>query len=48
MEQITVVDRESRDSHRMVLEDIHIKLRGATPTLMNGYQMSDLYMPFLQ
>ena len=29
IEKITVLDREPRDSHRKVLESIHIKLRGA-------------------
>ena len=48
MDQIPVVDRESRDSHRKVLEAIHIKLSGATLNCKNGYQLSDLYMPLLR
>ena len=30
IEQITVLNREPRDSHKKVLESIHIKLRGGT------------------
>ena len=47
IDQITVLDPESRDSHRKVLEAIHIKLRGATLNLKDGYQLPDLYMPLL-
>ena len=47
MDQITVLDRESRDSHRKVHESIHIKLRGVTLNCKDGYQLPDLYMPLL-
>ena len=48
MDQITVLDREPRNSHRKALESIHIKLRGATLNHNDGYQLPDVYMPLLR
>ena len=47
MDQITVVDQESRNSHRKVLKAIHIKLKRATLNHNDGYQLPDLYMLLL-
>ena len=48
MEQIAVLDWESRHSHGKVLESIHINLRGGDPQPPNnGYQLPDLYMLLL-
>ena len=50
MDQITVVDQASKDSHRKVLKAIHvyIKICGATLNCNDGYQLPDLYMLLLR
>ena len=47
MDQISVVDRESRDLHTNMLKALHIKLIGATLNRNDGYQLPDLYTPLL-
>ena len=48
IDKIMVLDKDPRDLHRKVLEKVHMKLRGATLKINDGYDLLVLYLPLLR
>ena len=47
IDKIKILDKELRDLHRKVLEAVHIKLRWATLSHNDGYNLPELYLTLL-
>ena len=45
---IKILERETRDSHRKVLEAISVRLNGAKLNRNDGTELPNLYLPLLR
>ena len=48
LENIRILEKETREPHRKILEAINIKLKGATLNCNEGTELPDVYLPLLR